>query len=174
MFEAPIPGESLTREPKNAPFERPPELSDPEDALIFHIEKLTDEEIMTSIFTLLESGVSVRQLTEGFLRVGVYKGMHSIDVSMIIGPAIHEYIKTSADMLGIEYSEGFETEEDTEKARYKLSQVKARKALSKIGADPKEALEEMDMELSAEAPVLDEVAQEVKPTGLMARKVPTE
>lgn len=165
MFEAPIPGESLTREPRNAPYERPPELSDPEDALIFHIEKLTDEKRLASMFTLLEGGMSIRQLTEGLVRAGVYKGMHTVDVSMVIAPAIHEYIKTSADMLGIEYVEGFETKEDTEKARYNLSQVKARKALSKIGADPKEAVE--DMEFNEEMPA---AVQEVKTSGLMARR----
>lgn len=170
MFEAPIPGESLTREPKNAPFERPPELSDPEDALLFHVEKLTDEKRLAGIFTLLEGGMSIRQLTEGFVRAGVYKGMHSVDVSMIIAPAIHEYIKTSADMLGIEYVEGFETEEDTEKARYTLSQVKARKALAKIGADPKEAVEGLSMEFTDTVPAMNQVVQEVKPSGLMARR----
>lgn len=172
MFEAPIPGESLTREPKNAAFERAPELSDPEDALIFHIDRLTDEEIMTAIFTMLESGVSIRQLTEGFLRMGVYKGIHSIDVSMLIGPAVHEYIKTSADMLGIEYTEGFENKETAEKAKYSLSKVKAKKALSKIGANPAEVVEEIrdSEEFSFEEPMLAE--QSAK--GLMARKVSTE
>ena len=28
MFDAPIPGQSLTTEPKNYPWERPPEMSD--------------------------------------------------------------------------------------------------------------------------------------------------
>lgn len=168
MFEAPIPGESLTREPKNAPFERPPELSDPEDALLFHIEKLTDEKRMASLFTLLESGTSIRQVTEGLVRAGVYKGMHSVDVSMLIAPAIHEYIKTSADMLGVEYTEGFETEEDVEKARYRLSQAKARKALEKVGATPEVAVETMMTD--SEMPVVEDTPKEVKPSGLMARR----
>ena len=38
MFEAPIPGQSLTNEPKNYTWENPPKFIYPEDALIWHME----------------------------------------------------------------------------------------------------------------------------------------
>ena len=40
MFNAPIPGQSLTSEPKNYAWERPPQYDLPEEALMFHLEKL--------------------------------------------------------------------------------------------------------------------------------------
>jgi len=42
MFNAPIPGQSLTREPKSRPFERPPEIVHPEEALQSHLKRMND------------------------------------------------------------------------------------------------------------------------------------
>ena len=36
IFAAPIPGQSLTTEPKGLPFERPPKIVDPIEALDLH------------------------------------------------------------------------------------------------------------------------------------------
>ena len=173
MFRAPIPGQSLTTEPGNAPYERPPEMTDPEDALIYQIEQLTDERRMGSILLLLENGFDIRTVTEGVLRIGVFKGIHSIDVSLIIAPAVHEYIRTTAEMVGIDYTEGFETDEQDEKLQYAINETKARKALSKIGAEPKrvpvaEAPDELVEDI--EEDVAEEPAMEA-PAGLMARRV---
>lgn len=166
MFNAPIPGESLTREPKNAAYERPPELNDPEDALIYHIDRLTEESRISSVILLLENGLDVRTITEGVLRKGVLDGIHTIDVSIIIAPAVHEYIKTTADMVGIEYKEGFETDERDKKLSYQINETRARKALAKVKADPREAVEAVEAPVQEEEEVM--VAPEAK--GLMSRR----
>jgi len=179
MFEAPIPGESLTREPKNAAYERPPELNDPEDALIYHIDRLTDERRIGAAVLLLEEGVDIRTLTEGLLRKGVFDGMHSIDVSMIIAPAVHEYIKTTADMVGIDYKDGFETDKEDRELDYQLNSTRALKALSKIDANPKDAtnvvegvkesdVQALEVEVLQEEPMVE--AAEEAPRGFMTRR----
>ena len=43
-LSAPIPGQSLTGEPKGYAWERPPEYNTPEEALEFYLPKITDEE----------------------------------------------------------------------------------------------------------------------------------
>jgi len=172
MFNVPIPGESLTREPKNAPYERPPELADPEDALIYHIDMLTDERSMGGVVLALENGFTVRTLTEGLLRKAVYDGIHNIDVSLIIGPAVHEYVKTTADMLGVEYKEGFETDDTDKKLVYALNSTRAKKALAKIGADPKEAVAIVEQSQEEDMTDMGDTEMEMeqpKPKGLMAR-----
>lgn len=175
MFNPPIPGESLTREPKNAAYERPPEINDPEDALIFYIDKLTDEQRMGSIILLLENGLDVRTITEGVLRKGVYEGIHSIDMSILIAPAVHEYIKTTADMVGIEYTEGFETDEEDKKLTYQINETFARKTLEKINADPQDAVDAIEesseeMEDMGDMDDLSVGMEQPKPQGLMARR----
>ena len=42
VFNAPIPGQSLTTPPRNAPYERPPEITDPDEALAVHLKRLSD------------------------------------------------------------------------------------------------------------------------------------
>ena len=44
MFSTPIPGQSLTKEPRAYPWEDPPKYSNPEDALIWHIDRLEKPE----------------------------------------------------------------------------------------------------------------------------------
>jgi hypothetical protein len=172
MLNAPIPGQSLTVEPKNPPYERPPELVDPEDALIYHIDRLTDERRMGGAILLLENGLDIRTVTEGILRKAVYDGIHNIDVSLIIGPAVHEYIKTTADMIGVDYKEGFETDDKDKELAYALNSTRAKKALAKIKADPKEAVAAVEQSQEEDMTDMGDIEMEMeqpKPKGLMAR-----
>ncbi len=96
-FDAPIPGQSLTDTPKNAPYERPPEIVDPIEAIDTHIAKLNEDGAMEDVLYFLEMGVDLKTMVQGILRSAVVSGIHSIDVSLIIAPVVHEYIKGFAD-----------------------------------------------------------------------------
>ena len=111
VFNGPIPGQSLTTEPKAMPFERPPEIVDPIEALDVHIDNLSNAEAMEDALFFLEMGLDLVSLVEGILRSAVMEGIHSVDVSLIIGPVIHEYIKAAATRADIEFDEGFDDPE---------------------------------------------------------------
>ncbi len=167
-FDGPIPGESLTGEPKKFAWERPPEFVDPEETLMYYLNKMFQPKIMGKIMDAVEMGISIRQLTEGLLRTGVSEGLHTIDVSLLIAPAIHEAIKGSAEELGIEYEEGLEdkkAEADYDKKAMLLkAKMMARKASkAEKGEKPFSEPEMMDMEGQLELPM------EEPPRGLMAR-----
>ena len=119
---------------------------------------------MASALTLLEDGLDLVTVVEGLTRTGVAKGIHSVDVSLIVAPVIHEFIKTTADAVGIEYEEGFGNEEDKKTLRYRSKLNDARKQISKLDLKPKEVAEDV-------APLMEEeVVVEEKPSrGLMAR-----
>lgn len=163
-----IPGQSLTAEPKNAPYENPPEMNTPEDAALWHLERLVEPDRMEALFDTLELGVDVVSLTEGLLRGAVLEGRHSVDVSIIIAPVIHEFIVSNAQKANIDYEEGFEDDsKDREKIKY---QINSRKALK--------MLEKLDMEVE-DTPVVEEAEElpeltmdEPKPErkGLMQRR----
>lgn len=140
-FRAPIPGQSLTTPPKNMPYERPPEITDPEEALQEHLLRLTDPDKMEATLTLLESGVDLVTLTEGIVRNGVMNGIHSIDISLIVAPAIHEFIKSYADELGIQYEEGFENQ--AEKKRFKKAKINSL-VKQKLSEKPKPEIKEKE------------------------------
>ena len=173
MFSAPIPGQSLTSEPKNSPWENPPQFSAPEDALIYHIERLKDPKKVKSVAGLLTLGLDVVTMTEGILRNAVIEGRHNIDVSLIIAPIIHEYIVGLADAAGIEYNEGIEEEDvDIKEIEYSIRSREAEKILKDLKNN-----KEIDLRTMSDEPVeMEEVSEEVEieeqeePMGLMSRR----
>jgi len=42
------------------------------------------------------------------------EGLHSIDLAIILAPALYEFISTIADSVGIEYKTGLDVEEEDE------------------------------------------------------------
>ena len=167
MFERPIPGQSLTAEPKSQAFERPPEITDPIEALDAHMDNLAKEGAMEDALYFLEFGVDLVTLVQGILRGAVMEGIHSIDVSLIIAPVLHEHIKGFADASGVEYDEGFENEEGKKVLSYRRDVARAKEMLKKIkeeDAPEPDVIEEPVKELE---PEVEE--QEPVKTGLMAR-----
>ena len=182
MFNAPIPGQSLTSEPRNYPWENPPEFANPEEALLFHMDRLKDPSKVKAVAGLLTLGLDVVTLTEGILRGAVAEGRHSVDVSMLIGPIIHEYIVGVADAAGIDYDEGLEEDEiDVERIKYSVRSEEAKKILEEIesgddidlGDMESDMPEGMDMQEDT-ADIIEEepeemVVEEEKMMGLMSR-----
>ena len=162
MFERPVPGQSLTTEPKSQPYERPPEVTDPMEALDLHLESLMEEGAMEDALHFLEFGLDLVTLVEGILRSAVMEGVHSIDTSLIIAPILHEFIKGYADEAGIDYEEGFDDKENERRLSYRRDVQKAKKMLEKSEV-VKEAPEEEKFEV-----VMEKKEDPVKP-GLMSR-----
>ena len=170
-FERPIPGQSLTTEPKNAPYERPPEIVDPIEAIDVHIDNLLKPGAMEDVLYFLEFGVDLVTLVQGILRSAVMEGMHSIDVSLIIAPVLHEYIKGFADATDMEYDEGFENEEDKKALSYTRDVARAKKMLDKLREQEGEAIPTTMEEMAQEPEMEPEVEENEEPTkiGLMVR-----
>ena len=135
LLKAPIPGQSLTDEPKNYPWENPPEITDPEEAIAMHMSKFNDPEVIDNMLDLLDVGFPVRALAESILTASVAAGWHSIDVSLIVAPFIHEHIISMANEAGISYVEGFE--KDEEAAQEKERQFILAKAREMLKSTPK-------------------------------------
>lgn len=131
MFNAPIPGESLTRPPKQYPWERPPKFVDPEEAVQFYLSKLNDPDQVEAMMDALELDVPVKVLVEGILRGGVANGMHTIDVSLLIAPVLHEFIVGYAQELNVPYDDGFEDKKAKQKARENITYLKTKHRLEK-------------------------------------------
>ena len=88
----PVPGQSLTREPGNRPFEQPPDIVDPVEALSKHLDHVSEADAFRDLSFFIEEGVTVQNMVQGILRSAVMSGIHNIDISLIIAPALHEYI----------------------------------------------------------------------------------
>lgn len=147
LLKAPIPGQSLTDEPKNYPWENPPEITDPEEAIAMHMSKFNDPEVIDNMLDLLDIGFPVRALAESILTASVAAGWHSIDVSLIVAPFMHEHIISMAKEAGVSYVEGFEKDEEAaqEKERQFIL-AKATRMLKDTPEGGRDAGYEMAME----------------------------
>ena len=172
---APIPGQSLTDEPQNFAWERPPEIVDPNDAIRFHMERLSEKPVVESVMFLMELGYPVDVLTRSMLTASVGEGIHTIDVSMIVAPVIEEELSYMARTAGIEYKETFandqtEDEIQEEKLRILINQKLednlgkqdksfARSVVEELGTPAEDDLEAMQDSITPE--------QEAEQQGLM-------
>lgn len=103
-----IPGQSLTDEPKNFAWERPPEITDPDKAIAYHIDYLSNPEVVESTLFILASGLPVKNFVDTILTNAVGNGIHSIDVSMIIKPVLEEAVVLTAVEADIKFLEEFD------------------------------------------------------------------
>ena len=185
-FDAPIPGQSLTTPPKLYPWENPPLIDKPEDALTFYINNMKRQEVMDDIFIALDEGFPLNILVKSLLSVGVMEGLHSIDVSLIIAPIIHEYIHGAAVAEGIKVKE--RPMKKSDKMKEKEKRVLASTLERSLEKSPKkdagreileEALEYVQGDMDMDDPIgmpqeedmpMDDAPTEEEPKGLMARR----
>jgi hypothetical protein len=139
--------------------------------------RLTEKKRMSAALDMLETGIDLQTLVEGILRSAVMNGIHTIDVGLIIAPVIHEYIKITADEVGIDYDEGFDDDEDEEMKTYVVASERAKKKLKSMGmmSEDEPTLEEPEEDSGEEMPeedlMMEEEMTETKPKGLMSRGV---
>ena len=63
IFDTPVPGQSLTDEPGNYPWEHAPQYPTVEDASHVIWERLHREEVIDTIVVLLRNGMTVENIT---------------------------------------------------------------------------------------------------------------
>lgn len=131
MFSAPIPGQSLTNEVGNVPWEQPPKYVKLNQVVKLYIDKIMSPTGIKTVRKALEGGISATALASVMTKFHVMKGMHSVDIGIVAMPVIVELIITVGDVYGIKY-EIQEAEPEEEQADEEL----ARKVLSSFVATP--------------------------------------
>jgi hypothetical protein len=175
VFNRPIPGQSLTDEPKNYPWERPPEITNPNEVIRYHLDRISDPKIIDNVFFALDMGIPVKILTDSMMTGAVGKGVHSIDNSLLVERTVRKAVMKMADAAGVQYKETFDDEElsATEKAAMLVRAVD--KTPEEERDEGYELLKEMsdtatsEAEPSEETEMMDDVMSEDKPKGLMER-----
>jgi len=157
-FNAPIPGESLTAELGNRPWQKPPQYNTVEDALEYYVPRLTDKDFESDLLDTMELGVPVTTMANSIQITGVMQGLHTVDVGLLLIPVLMEMIAFLGDRANIEYKMGTD-----KKPKDKISDSKLQLALQKM----KEA-EGNEEELPVEE--MPEPVEEPVPSGLMARR----
>jgi len=119
-LDGPIPGQSLTRELGNSPWEQPPQFAHPQQALAWHLDRMNKGQNMDDLLFLVEQGFPIQTFVESLTTKAVMEGYHNGDTAVLISPVLHEYVKEMAETAGIQAREfSGPTEEDIQKKKYK-------------------------------------------------------
>jgi hypothetical protein len=93
-FDAPIPGQSLTNEPGNAPWEHPPQMVKMEEAMGYVWEKLSEEKNFKRSIALLKFGMPIEALAKVISFSGFLEGKWTVDVAKMLEPTVGQMIAT--------------------------------------------------------------------------------
>ena len=157
MFDAPIPGMSLTHELGARPWQSPPQYTTVDEAIEYYLERMSTDEFMDQMADVLEMNVPVTTLANTIQLAGVMDGKHTVDVGMLVMPLLMEMIMLIGDNAGVKYDSGLTDIPDN------------RTKDTLIEAVRKEMQQKIDE--SEETPEAEEVKEKEEPkSGLMARR----
>jgi len=101
QFDAPIPGQSLTDTPGNYPWEHSPNINKVEDAMMYLMERFTEEENAENLASMLKAGIPVEAIARVILFAGFTEGKWSVDLAVLIGEPLMKLIAAVGARLGI-------------------------------------------------------------------------
>ena len=155
-LDAPIPGEGLTHELGDRPWQKPAQLTSVDEVMPFYREKIMDEEFIPSLLQVIEMGMPLTTIANAMQSAAVMEGVHSIDVGVLMLPIVVEMLKFVAESNKVEYVTGME--ERKIKPNEEITTALAMKELNEEKSVP-------------EAPVEEEPVEETQLKGLMARSI---
>lgn len=101
QFDAPIPGQSLTMQRGSMAMERPAQFTDPNTALEYVFDRLTQPKKIVMLLAQLKDGCPVEYLTRAILFEGIIQGKWTPDVAMLMAQVIMWQIEAIAKLKGI-------------------------------------------------------------------------
>jgi len=156
MFDAPIPGMSLTHELGARPWQSPPQYTTVDEAVEYYLERMSTDEFMDQMADVLEMNVPVTTLANTIQLASVMDGKHTVDVGMLVMPLLMEMIMLIGDNAGVKYDSGLTNVPDN---RTKDTLIEA------VRKEMQQKINE-----SEEEPEVEEVTEEEPKSGLMARR----
>ena len=169
-FDRPIPGQSLTDEPRNNPWENPAEMSDIEDVTKYYINRLADQDVIDDLSAVMEAGVPLKPVVETITSAGTMRGLHSVDNAMLVGPIIHQFLKSAMETQGVSVRDtGRNYEKEAEEKEMQRVQLLTAKYLSENPDDGMDEGKKVLSEMTEAGEPEEEVTPEEKPMGLMAK-----
>lgn len=87
LFNAPIPGQSLTRSPdQRGPYEQPPKFADTEQALDHLLAMVMDKDFIKNFGTLVSKNrkLYIDKMASAILQKGFVNGMWTVDTMMLL------------------------------------------------------------------------------------------
>ena len=100
-FDAPVPGQGLTDNPGNYPWEHPPQFTDTSEAADFVWDKLTQPQFAEQVIAMLDSGIPVEAIGRIIIFSGFIEGKWTPDVAFIIAEPVMKMIAAMGIQGGV-------------------------------------------------------------------------
>lgn len=174
-FDQPIPGQSLTTEPKNNPWEQPPQMSDIEEVTKYYIMRLANQDVIDDFAAMIDAGLPLAPLVKTIVNGGTLRGLHTVDAGMLVTPVIHTFLKQALQSMGMSVKDSsIDPQKQAEKAELERFRLIATKYLMQDDdpSDPGKAMISELVEAAETGNTVTEEAeepQEEQPTGLMSK-----
>ena len=166
LFDAPIPGQSLTAELGARPWQHPPKYTNVDSAAEYYAERVFSPAVREDMLNVMESGIPLTTIAEALQGAGVMQGLHTIDVGILLLPIIVEMLAYIGDEEGADYKLGIERpEEDDDKFKDSAIALATKRIKKRMESG------EFDKAKVAEEPMPEETMEEAPATGLMARRM---
>ena len=101
-FDAPIPGQGLTDEPGNYPWEHPPQFTDVIEASEFVWDRLHRPAFTEQVLAMLDAGIPVEALGRIIIFNGFMEGKWNPDVAFLIAAPVMKMIATMGITAGVD------------------------------------------------------------------------
>ena len=131
----PIPGQSLTNDPKNPyAWEKPPEFSDPQRGMLQIFETLTEKDTLSNTLLSLVKGVSVIDISSIFLYSGFLEGKWNPDLMTLLMEPTMYMVMYLGDQAGINYTMDSKKETNKDEPEGQQQVEKLTKSLDELKA----------------------------------------
>jgi len=166
-LDAPIPGMSLTAEPKTRPWRRPYRFSSIDEVASYYMDNMLNAEFVAGLTEQVETGFTLAFIADTLITASTMDGVHSIDLGVLVSPVIIATMKSLLDADKVEYKIGDEQDKIpmSEKKLMQLRDKLLTEDTDELSDSPplEEEIDKEDMESSEEIPI-------ETITGLMSRK----
>ena len=167
-LDAPVPGMSLTAEPKSRPWRRPYQYNTVDEVVPYYLDLMMEPEFTDGLIEQVEVGFPLAMIADVWITASTMEGLHSVDLGALVSPIVITMMKTLLDAEDVKYEVGDERDEIT---MSKKKMIKLRDEL--MGSEDLESVdapmaEEMPMEETIEE--AEEEQEQEAPVGLMSRR----
>tara|TARA_X000001382_G_scaffold92656_1_gene67240 strand:+ start:1229 stop:1735 length:507 start_codon:yes stop_codon:yes gene_type:complete len=161
IFDAPIPGQSLTNVPGNYPWEHAPQFTSVDEASEYVWDRLHTPKMMDQVVTFLKNDIPVEAIARMILFGGFSEGKWSVDVALLISEVIFNQVLAIGMRAEIPNIKMFIKDQSNAKFHKQFAKFKTIKNKGKEKKPSKERLKEFVSEVKEEL--------QEQPLGLMAK-----
>ena len=135
MIDGPIPGQGLTAEYGNRPWQQPPQYNTVDQAMEFYVPRLLEPNFVEQLLDVIETGIPLSTIANAMQLGAVMEGKHSADVGILMIPIIVELMSYIAETAGIEYTTGREEDQDETETRSSTIALAVKRAKEKMKSE---------------------------------------